>query len=87
MQRRATKLVKEFKNLNYEEQLVKLNLTTMEERHLRGDLIQIYKIIRFNFLTYRNVNDWNALPEEIVRANNLNSFKEKIDEWLKRKLL
>ena len=77
MQRRATKLVKEFKNLNYEEQLVKLNLTTMEERHLRGDLIQIYKIIRFNFLTYRIVNDWNALPEEIVRANNLNSFKKR----------
>ena len=104
---------------------MKLNLTTLEERRLRGDLIQIYKIIhgfvdinlikglryrdnnyqlrgnslrlnrelvkgctpRFNFLTNRIVNEWNALPEEIVRAKNLNSFKAKIDEWLKRKLL
>ena len=31
---------------------------------------------RFYFLTNRVVNHWNKLPDEIVRAKNLNSFKE-----------
>ena len=44
-QRRATKLVKELKNLPYEETLQKLKLTTLEQRRNRGDLMQIYRII------------------------------------------
>ena len=41
---------------------------------------------RFNFLTKRIVYDWNAFPEEIVRAKNQKSFKAKIEEWFKRKM-
>ncbi len=49
IQRRATKLVRQFKNLSYEEGLVKLNLTTLEKRRDRGDLIQLFK-------TFLNIN-------------------------------
>ena len=42
VQLRATKLAKELKNLSYEERLVKLNVTALQERRLREDLIQIY---------------------------------------------
>ena len=45
VQRRATKLVPELKNLEYSERLERLGLTTLEERRVRGDMIQTYKFI------------------------------------------
>ena len=44
IQRRATKLAPSLKHLNYHERLIKLGLTTLEERRTRGDAIQYYKI-------------------------------------------
>ena len=46
VQRRATKLIGELKNLSYEERLRHLKLTTLEERRLRGDLIEQFKIVK-----------------------------------------
>ena len=43
IQRRATKRAPGLRNLSYEQRLNKLNLTTLEERRVRGDLIQQYK--------------------------------------------
>ncbi len=37
---------------------------------------------RFNFFTNRVAGVWNKLPEEIVCARSLNSFKAKVDVWL-----
>ena len=45
VQRRATKLVPELRNLQYEERLQRLGLTTLEDRRIRGDMIETYKII------------------------------------------
>ena len=45
VQRRATRLVPELKELPYEERLKQLKLTTLEERRVRGDMIETYKII------------------------------------------
>ena len=43
VQRRASKLVPSLKHFNYQDRLNCLNLTTLEERRMRGDLIQFYK--------------------------------------------
>ena len=45
IQRRATKLVPALANLTYEERLISLDLTTLEERRSRGDMIQVFKIV------------------------------------------
>jgi ribonucleases P/MRP protein subunit RPP40 len=46
VQHRATKMIKEIKNLSYEERLVKTNLTTLDDRRTRGDLIEVFKMIK-----------------------------------------
>ena len=45
MQRRATKLVPGLKDISYEERLRKLDLPTLAYCRLRGDVIEMYKIL------------------------------------------
>ena len=45
VQRRATKLVTSIKNLSYPERLRKLGLPSLEYRHERADLVEVYKIM------------------------------------------
>src|SRR5271157_3639301 len=44
--RRATKLIPQLKDKSYEERLIFLDLTTLETRRLRGDLIEVFKIFK-----------------------------------------
>ena len=59
--------------------------------NLRGHSMRVTKElvkqckIRDNFLTKRVVNDWNKLPQEIISAKSVISFKAKLDNWLERK--
>ena len=45
VQRRATKIVPCLKDLSYEDRLRKLALPTLKYRRLRGDMINVYKIL------------------------------------------
>ena len=45
IQRRATKLIPGLRDLTYEERLNECGLTTLETRRLRGDQIEVFKIL------------------------------------------
>ena len=45
IQRRATKIIPELRDLCYEERLKECGITTLETRRLRGDHIEIFKIL------------------------------------------
>src|SRR6267154_807618 len=46
VQHRATKMIEECKLLKYEDRLVQTGLTTLEKRRTRGDLIEVFKMIK-----------------------------------------
>jgi hypothetical protein len=123
VQKRATKQIPGMKNLSYEERLRKLELPTLSYRRLRGDMIEVYKIIqghydpeastiiklmndteqrfstrtnsrkviynrantniRQNSFSIRIARYWNNLPENIVNALSINSFKNRLDKHWK----
>ena len=63
VQRRATKLIPKIKNLTDPEKLKALNLPTLSYRRVRGDIIDVYKIIS-------NIYDSNT-------SQNILNFSEK----------
>jgi hypothetical protein len=120
--RKASKSVHGLQNLSYQQRLLKINLTTMRYRLIRGDLINVYKWLnsyyncktilpktninfitrghsfklekpycrlasRQNFFTIRIINKWNSLPNDVVNASSLISFKNKLDGYLKDEVI
>ena len=57
VQRAATKMVPELRDLTYEERLRELALPTLESRRVRGDLISVYKM----------VNGLDCLGEDLLK--------------------
>ena len=45
IQRRSTKIIPQLRDLSYEERLKECGLTTLEMRRLRGDQIEVFKIL------------------------------------------
>ena len=119
VQRRATKQLPGMKNIPYEERLQRLKLPTLAYRRTRGDMIEVYKLLRgkydsdvsnsiklhkdsdtregtrghslklFKESACTNVRKvsfslrvtilWNDLPEVVVTAPSVNSFKNRLD--------
>ena len=67
IQRRATKLIPELRDLRYEERLKECRLTTLETRRLRGDQIEVFKILN----GYENI-DFNFFSK-FKKSNNYRS--------------
>ena len=120
VQRQFTKHIKGLKKLSYTDRLSTLKLPSLEFRRLRGDFIEVYKILhgiydplttdslltldlnlrtrsntlklkkkRTNFQPYqlfftnRVTSNWNRLSKDIVCAESLNIFKNKLDAKFK----
>ena len=75
IQRRATKLIPGLRDLRYEERLKECGLTTLETRRLRGDQIEVFKILN----GYENI-DYNIFFEikesKITRGHNYTLVKK-----------
>jgi hypothetical protein len=64
VQRRATKMLPRMKDLTYSERLQRLNLPSLAFRRLRGDMVEVYKILH-------QLYDIN--PEEFFKRSENNT--------------
>ena len=76
VQHRATRMIRELKGHTYEERLTALNLTTLEARRLRGDLIEMFKILKGFDKTGLNIST-NQLSN--LRGHSLKLFKSRFN--------
>ena len=125
VQMRAVNMVSNIGKGTYMEKLLKLEMTTLEERRWRGDMIQTWRIMsgkdrvnvgtwfdmevnraregatttrhasghhairprhfehaeRGHFFSNRVVKDYNALPDNVKQATNINQFKNMLDKF------
>ncbi|XP_043216652.1 uncharacterized protein LOC122378954 [Amphibalanus amphitrite] len=115
VQRRATRLITDLRDLPYPDRLRRLGLPSLHYRRRRGDMVTVYQLFhglldvpleslltrheaqntrghqwklrkpnakhlsRRNAFSVRIINDWNALPTDVVAAESLSSFKARLD--------
>ena len=73
-----------YKILNHEYKLSPHDFFELSEDNLRGHNLKLSKQrfrtdIRRNFFSNRVVNEWNNLDNKTVTANNLCTFKERLE--------
>ena len=71
IQRRFTKIIQKLRNKSFEERLKELNLFNLSKRRLRGDLIEVFKILYcFDNI---NINDYETT--DLTNTTRSNGFK------------
>jgi len=76
VQRRATKLVPRIRNWRFEDRLAALGLTSLHERRLRGDLIQLFKLVN-------GINEVNWVNPRSTAAHSLNPAPPEASEGMR----
>lgn len=77
VQRRATKMIKGFYNLSYEERLKQCGLTTLVKRRERGDLIETFKLMT-NRVDMSYQRFFIPSPCSSTRGNKMKLFKKRV---------
>lgn len=77
VQKRATKMIEGYKDMSYEDRLSNTGLTKLEKRRARGDLIQVFKIIKgidkVDYRQFFEITDSNRSHK--TRGHNLKIIK------------
>ena len=89
IQNRATKLIPELSHLDYPQRLSELGLTDLKTRRIRGDLIQMFKIInnleKVNFVNGINFNHNRRSNNEKYFLRRHSKVREKLSSRYKIK--
>lgn len=75
VQRRATKLIPGMKKLSYQQRLQKLKLPSLTFRRVRGDMIEVYKMLH-GFYDSVNCPNLQLQTTSITRGHNFKLFKQ-----------
>ena len=70
VQRRATKLLPGYTDLSYSERLKKLNLPSLANRRMRGDIINVFKVMNNLFDSKVTVNLFTQEKTERTRGHS-----------------
>ena len=75
VQKRFTKMITGCKGLSYEQRIKKLEITSLQDRHYRADMIQVYKVLNDK----KNIYPINFLElnDRAGRKNSLKLFKRR----------
>ena len=73
IQKRFTKMIDGCKKIPYKQRLSRLKLTSLEDRHYRADMIQVFKILNNSFNTF--AEHFLELSDRAGRKNSLKLFK------------
>ena len=65
VQRRATKIIPKLSNISYEMHLKECGLTILETRRLRGDQIEVFKILKGYENIDRNIFSRSRMRERL----------------------
>ena len=82
VQRKATKLPIELRNLSYEERCKKLGITSLEERRKRGDMIETFKILKG--IENIDPNTFFQRNENTRRGHNLTLYKKQCSKDIRK---
>ena len=71
--------------------LEKADLFTLSQSSARGHNQRVIKkkatkLCRINVFSNRIIDDWNNLPQEIISATSINSFKNSLDKYWKEEM-
>ena len=83
VQRRAARMIDKLRHLSYEERLQKTSLLSLfrintgrtREHSLRLKKEYSRPDVRKYFFSQRIVNEWNALPPDVLNSESVNEFK------------
>ena len=81
-------VIQVYKYMNNLDQMSKPLIVKSHENRTRGNSLKLVKNhcrldVRKNCFTNRVVNVWNSLPDNVVTAKSLNSFKSKLNTYWK----
>ena len=76
VQRRATRLIPGFKEFTYEERLRRLNLPTLRYRRIRGDMIEVFKLMNDKY-DFDSTKLFTIRNNSTTRGHSCKIYKER----------